>query len=55
MTSSMENNTHSIEILLVKDNPGDARLTIEAMHEARIRNRMRVVEDGVAVVSLPRK
>ena len=33
--STMQNNTEPIEILLVEDNPGDARLTIEAMHFLR--------------------
>jgi len=55
MTSSMENNTHSIEILLVEDNPGDARLTIEAMREAKVRNRMHVVEDGVEAMEFLRR
>ena len=36
-----------IEILLVEDSPGDARLTLEALHEAKINNRLHVVEDGV--------
>ena len=53
--SSMENNTHSIEILLVEDNPGDARLTIEAMREAKVRNRMHVVEDGVEAMEFLRR
>ncbi|OFZ89337.1 MAG: response regulator [Betaproteobacteria bacterium RBG_16_64_18] len=51
----MENNTHSIEILLVEDNPGDARLTIEAMREAKVRNRMHVVEDGVEAMEFLRR
>lgn len=37
---------HPIEILLVEDNPADVRLTVEALKTARVRNRMRVVEDG---------
>jgi CheY-like chemotaxis protein len=35
-----------IDILLVEDNPGDVRLTIEALRDAKIRNRLHVVEDG---------
>ena len=35
-----------IEILLVEDNPGDARLTQEAMREAKMTNVLHVVEDG---------
>ena len=35
-----------IEILLVEDNEGDIRLTIEAFKEAKIRNQIKVVRDG---------
>lgn len=51
----MENNTRSIEILLVEDNPGDARLTIEAMRDAKVRNRIQVVEDGVEAMEYLRR
>lgn len=37
----------SIEILLVEDNPADVRLTKEALKEAKVRNNLSVVEDGV--------
>jgi len=53
--SNMENNTQPIEILLVEDNPGDARLTIEAMREAKVRNRIHVVEDGVEAMEFLRR
>jgi len=53
--NAMENDTRSIEILLVEDNPGDARLTIEAMREAKVRNRMHVVEDGVEAMAFLRR
>ena len=36
-----------IEILLVEDNPGDVRLTLEALKGGRVRNNIHVVEDGV--------
>lgn len=36
-----------IEILLVEDSPGDVRLAIEAMKEAKVRNTLSVAEDGV--------
>ena len=52
--NSMENDTRAIEILLVEDNPGDARLTIEAMREAKMRNRIHVVEDGVEAMEFLR-
>lgn len=41
----------SIEILLVEDNPGDARLTLEALKESKVNNRLSVVEDGVEAMS----
>lgn len=37
----------SIEILLVEDSPGDVRLTREALKEAKMRNNLHVVGDGV--------
>jgi CheY-like chemotaxis protein len=36
-----------IEILLVEDNPGDARLTVEALKEGKVRNNLHHVRDGV--------
>ncbi len=35
-----------IEILLVEDNPGDARLAKEALRESRIMNNLHMVDDG---------
>ena len=35
-----------IQILLVEDNPGDVRLTIEALRGARVANELHVVGDG---------
>lgn len=40
-----------IEILLVEDNPGDARLTLEGFKDARIRNNITVVEDGIEAMA----
>lgn len=37
---------HPIEILLVEDNPGDIRLTREALKDAKMLNCLHVVEDG---------
>jgi two-component system, chemotaxis family, response regulator Rcp1 len=37
----------TIEILLVEDNPGDVRLTLEAFKEAEVLNNFSVVNDGV--------
>jgi CheY-like chemotaxis protein len=43
-----------IEILLVEDNPGDARLTMEALAEGKVRNNISVAADGVAALSFLR-
>jgi CheY-like chemotaxis protein len=45
--SSPNNNSRTIVILLVEDNPGDARLTMEAMRDTKMSNLIHVVEDGV--------
>ncbi|AHG92591.1 response regulator receiver (plasmid) [Gemmatirosa kalamazoonensis] len=37
---------HSIEILLVEDNPGDVELTREALHESKLHIDLHVVDDG---------
>lgn len=41
------NTARLIEILLVEDNPGDLRLTREALKDAKVANTLHVVEDGV--------
>jgi two-component system, chemotaxis family, response regulator Rcp1 len=40
-----------IEILLVEDNPGDARLAQEALKEAKVKNHIFWVKDGVEAMS----
>ncbi|MEQ9619614.1 MAG: response regulator [Deltaproteobacteria bacterium] len=56
-THHMERNKNSkfsgdpIDILLVEDNPGDARLTQEALREGKVYNTLYVVEDGEEAVS----
>ena len=44
-----------IEILLVEDNPGDVRLTAEALRDARVRNRLSVAKDGVDALAFLRQ
>ncbi|GEL73022.1 MULTISPECIES: response regulator [Myxococcus] len=44
-----------IEILLVEDNPGDVRLTIEALKEGKVRNRLSVARDGVEALAFLRR
>lgn len=36
-----------VEILMVEDNPGDARLVVEAFKDGKVRNNLTIVEDGV--------
>lgn len=49
------NSDKTVEILLVEDNPGDARLAQEAIREARMRNRLNWVLDGVEALTFLRK
>jgi len=44
-----------IEILLVEDNPDDADLTLDALRDGRVRNRVTVVEDGVEALAYLRR
>jgi len=44
-----------VEILLVEDNPGDVRLTMEALKEGKLSNGLHVVEDGVEALAFLRK
>lgn len=44
-----------VEILLVEDNPGDVRLTREALKEAKVRNNLHVVDDGVKALEFLRR
>lgn len=43
-----------IEILLVEDSPSDTQLTVEALQEAKMRNHLSVVEDGVQAMEFLR-
>ena len=45
----------AVEILLVEDNPGDVRLTIEALKECKILNNLHVAEDGIEAMSYLKK
>jgi two-component system, chemotaxis family, response regulator Rcp1 len=44
-----------IEILLVEDNPGDVRLTLEAFKEGNVVNNFTVVNDGVEALAYLRR
>jgi CheY-like chemotaxis protein len=44
-----------IEVLLVEDNPGDVRLTAEALKDGCVRSVLRVVGDGIEALAYLRK
>ncbi len=44
-----------VQILLVEDNPGDVRLTMEALKEAKVLNKLTVVKDGIEALALLRR
>jgi chemotaxis family two-component system response regulator Rcp1 len=48
-------NARVIEILLVEDNPGDVRLTLEAFKAGRVLNHISVVNDGVQAMAYLRR
>ena len=51
----MDRRNELVEVLLVEDNPGDVRLTKEALKEGRILNHVNVVGDGVEALSYLRR
>jgi chemotaxis family two-component system response regulator Rcp1 len=44
-----------IEILLVEDNPGDVRLTMEGLTESKVHNNLHVARDGVEAMAFLRR
>jgi CheY-like chemotaxis protein len=44
-----------IDILLVEDNPGDARLAVEAFREGKVRNEIHLAADGVEAMDFLRR
>jgi CheY-like chemotaxis protein len=44
-----------VEILLVEDSPSDTELTLEALREAKVRNHLSLVEDGVQAMQFLRQ
>lgn len=40
----------AVEVLMVEDNPGDVRLTREALREGKVRNHLHVAESGEAAL-----
>jgi two-component system, chemotaxis family, response regulator Rcp1 len=44
-----------IQILLVEDNPGDVRLTVEALRDAKVANELHVVGNGEEAIDFLRQ
>jgi two-component system, chemotaxis family, response regulator Rcp1 len=53
--TAMFGRSRPVEILLVEDNLGDARLTQEALKEGKIRNNLHHVKDGVEALAFLRR
>ena len=49
------NNLKPVEVLLVEDNAGDVRLTLEAMKEGKVINNLSIASDGVEAMAFLRK
>ncbi len=43
------------QILLIEDNPGDVRLTIEVFRESRLLNQIHIAKDGMEAMSFLRR
>jgi two-component system, chemotaxis family, response regulator Rcp1 len=51
----MQAESRSIEVLLVEDNPGDVRLTREALREGKVFNHLSVARDGEEALAFLRR
>ena len=51
----MKRSVETIDILLVEDNPGDVRLTKEALKDAKVLNDVHVAKDGVEAMQFLHK
>ena len=43
------------KVLLIEDNPGDVRLTIEGLKESKVRNNLHIARDGVEAMAFLRR
>ncbi len=55
MRQNKQGSCRPIELLLVEDNPGDVRLTQEALREGKVRNHLHVATDGVEALAYLRR
>ena len=44
-----------VEFLLVEDNPGDVRLTQEALKDSKVRNNLNILGDGMSALAFLRR
>lgn len=51
----LNNGATEVHILLVEDNPGDVRLTLEALRDGRISNQVSVAHDGEEALDFLRR
>lgn len=52
---SSETRGRPVDILLVEDNPGDVRLTQEALKEGKVLNNLHIARDGVEAMAFLRR
>lgn len=52
---STRDGARPVEVLLVEDNPGDVRLTREALRDGKVSNNLSVVQDGVEAMRFLRR
>ncbi|MGA2040080.1 MAG: response regulator [Bryobacteraceae bacterium] len=50
-----ETRTRPAELLLVEDNPGDVRLTMEALKDGEVNHNLTVVKDGQEAIAILRR
>lgn len=55
MVEINESSSRPVEILLVEDNPGDMRLTQEALKEGKVYNNLHWAKDGVEALEFLRR
>jgi CheY-like chemotaxis protein len=51
----MQDNLQPVELLLVEDNEGDVQLTVQALKECKVQNRLSVVGDGEEALAFLRR
>lgn len=51
----MRNGGSEVHILLIEDNPGDVRLTLEALRDGKISNQVSVTRDGEEAIDFLRR